>query len=33
MQTEFQLENLKGQGHLDDPGVDGRIIYVWILEK
>jgi hypothetical protein len=25
------LENLKGQSHLEDPGVDGRIILEWIL--
>jgi hypothetical protein len=27
------LENLKGRGHLEDLGVDGKIIYEWILEK
>jgi hypothetical protein len=31
--TGFQWENLKEGDHLKDPGVDGRIILKWILEK
>jgi hypothetical protein len=27
------LENLKGRDHLEDLGVDGRIILEWILGK
>jgi hypothetical protein len=26
-------ENLKGRDHLEDLGIDGRIISEWILEK
>jgi hypothetical protein len=33
MYTKFKLENLKGRGHLEDLGVNGRIILEWILEK
>jgi hypothetical protein len=33
MLTEFWLENLKGKGHYDDLGVDGRIILKWNLGK
>jgi hypothetical protein len=29
----FRLENLKGRGHLENLGVDGRIILQWILGK
>jgi len=31
--TRFWLENLKGRDHLEDLGVDGRIILGWILRK
>jgi hypothetical protein len=31
--TKFWLEDLKGRGHLEDIGVDERIILEWILEK
>jgi hypothetical protein len=27
------LENLKGRDHLEDPGVDGKIILEWMLGK
>jgi hypothetical protein len=33
MHTIFWLENLKGRDHLEDLGVDGRIIFEWILRK
>jgi hypothetical protein len=33
MCTKFWLENLKGKDCLEDPGVDGRIILEWILER
>jgi hypothetical protein len=33
MRTIFRLENLKGTDHLEDLGVDGRIILEWILVK
>jgi hypothetical protein len=29
----FWSDNLKGRDHLEDLGVDGRIILEWILEK
>jgi hypothetical protein len=32
MQTIFWLENLKGGEDLKDLGVDGRIIFEWILK-
>jgi len=31
--AEFQLENVKGTEHLEDLGVDGRIILELILQK
>jgi len=31
--AEFWWENPKETGHLEDPGVDGRIILDWILKK
>jgi hypothetical protein len=27
------LKNVKGRDHLEEPGVDGRIILEWILRK
>jgi hypothetical protein len=33
MHTIFWLDNLKGRVHLDNLGVDGRIILEWILGK
>jgi hypothetical protein len=33
MRTKFWLENLKGRDHLEDKGVDGKIILEWILGK
>jgi hypothetical protein len=33
MHTIFWLENLKGNDHLEDLGVDGRIILEGILGK
>jgi hypothetical protein len=33
MCTKFWPEILKGRDHLADVGVDGRIIFEWILEK
>jgi hypothetical protein len=31
--TVFSLENLRERGHLEDIGVDGRIILKWIFKK
>jgi hypothetical protein len=31
--TGFWWGNLRGRDHLEDPGVDGRIILRWILRK
>jgi hypothetical protein len=33
MHTKFWSENLKGTIHLEDIGVDGRIISEWIVQK
>jgi hypothetical protein len=31
MRAEFLLENLNRRQHLEEPGIDGRIILEWIL--
>jgi len=31
--TVFWWGNLRERGHLEDPGVDGRIILNWILRR
>jgi hypothetical protein len=33
MDTGFWWENLRRKGHLEDQGVDGRIILRWIFRK
>jgi hypothetical protein len=33
LHTEFWWENLRERDHLEDPGVDGRIILRWIFRK
>jgi len=33
MYTKFLLENLKGRDHLEELGIDGRIILEWFLGK
>ena len=33
MNTGFWWGNLRKRGHLEDPGVDGRIIFRWIFRK
>jgi hypothetical protein len=33
MHTKFLLESLKGKEHLEDLGIDVRIILKWILWK
>jgi hypothetical protein len=33
MYTEFWSGNLKGRDHMEDLGVDGRIIIEWVLKK
>jgi hypothetical protein len=31
--TGFWWGNLRGRDHLEDPGVDGRIIFRWIFRN
>jgi hypothetical protein len=31
--SKFCSENLKGRDHLEDKGVDGKIILEWTVEK
>jgi hypothetical protein len=33
VRTIFWFESLKGRGHSEELGVDGRIILKWILRK
>jgi hypothetical protein len=33
MHTKFWSLNLKGRGHFEDIGIEGRVILEWILEK
>jgi len=33
MYTKFWLENLKGSDHLEDVGINGRVVLEWNLEK
>jgi len=34
MRNAYKMsENVKGRDHLENPGVDGRIILEWIIEK
>ena len=33
MHTEFWWGNLREGDHLEEPGIEGRIILKWILEK
>jgi hypothetical protein len=33
VQTEFWWGELREGNHLEDPGVDGRIIFNWIFKK
>jgi len=33
MQTEFWSENPKGRDHLEDLGIDGKVILEWMLGK
>jgi len=33
MYTGFWSGNLRERGHLEDPGIDGRVILRWIFKK
>jgi hypothetical protein len=33
MHIKFYLENLPGNSQVEDVGVDGRLIFKWILRK
>jgi hypothetical protein len=33
MHTKFRSENVKERAHLEDAGVDGKIILEWVLAK
>jgi hypothetical protein len=33
MYTGFRWENLREGDHLEEPGVDGKIILTWIFRK
>jgi hypothetical protein len=33
MYTGFWWGNLRKRGHLEDPGLDGRVILRWIFRK
>ena len=33
LHTEFWCGNLRERGHLEDPGIDGRILLRWIFRK
>jgi hypothetical protein len=33
MHRKFWLEKIKGRNHLEDLGIDGKIILDWILGK
>jgi hypothetical protein len=33
MHTKFWLENLKGRGHVEDEGRDGKIVLKWIMRE
>jgi len=33
LHTEFWCGNLRERGHLEDPGIEGKIILKWIFKK